>query len=80
MMNADDIIKILKAAQEMGLIEASKPKEAVPIEQAYQEVSILDGVTDEELLYWSTPYYDFLQEQKQAKKERLAEEEELRNG
>jgi len=44
------------------------------LEKIFAKPVDLDNVTDEELLYWATPYYDVIQEQKKMKQERLKEE------
>ena len=39
-----------------------------------------DGPTDEEVLFWSTPYWDELQAIKKKQLETLAEDKDVRNG
>jgi hypothetical protein len=74
-LNADDIIKIMRAAKEMGILEEEKkPVDVSAPETVYAEVATLDMPSDEEVLYWATPYYDQIQAEKEAKKERIKEE------
>lgn len=44
------------------------------LEEIFKEASALDQVSDDEILYYATPYYDQLQAEKEAKKQRLSEE------
>ena len=80
-MTADDIIKILKLAADAGLI--TEPiRTAAPVadpKESYATVSVLDEPTEEEMLYWSTPYYDVLMAEKEAKQKALNEEREVRS-
>lgn len=41
--------------------------------------SVFDQISDEEVLYWSTPYYDQLQADKEAKKSKAKEEAERKS-
>lgn len=75
-LTADNIIKIMQKAKELGLLEELKP---VPIdsqdpEEFFKNMSSLDMPSDLDLLYWATPYYDELQAQKLEKQERLKDE------
>jgi hypothetical protein len=56
-----------------------------PEEQALPDVAqfmndISQEYTEEELLYWSTPFYDELQEKKKQHQESLKIHEDLKNG
>ena len=53
--------------------------EPVTDESAFKHMSILDEITEDEVRYWSTPYYDELQAQKELHKKQL-EEEAQKNG
>lgn len=44
-------------------------------EEIVTPLSTLDDVSDEELLYYATPYYDELQSRKEAHKQALKEQE-----
>lgn len=81
-LSADDIIKIIKAAQDMGLVEPEKPRVVIPervlskeeIEKIFVPSTPFDDMTNEEILFYATPYYDVLQAEKEAKKQRIEEE------
>ena len=51
-----------------------KKMEEISIEDFFKDASPFDQYTDEEMLYWSTPYFDYLQEQKELKKQRIQDE------
>ena len=92
-LNAEEIIKILEKAKELGIstikvdgLEAHSDTER-PQEKSMTEiddkdlmalVSPLDDFTEEEMLYYATPYFDELQEKKEAMKKQKKEEDELR--
>lgn len=74
-LTADDIIKIMAKAKELGLFEGSPPAPTpTEPEEVYVEPQALDQPTDEEVLYWSTPWYDHLMAEKEAKRNRIKEE------
>lgn len=53
--------------------EAPKPKDVPEVdpEDLVKPISVLDDLTNEELLYWATPYFDQLQEQKRIHQEAI---------
>ena len=53
-----------------------KPKEEVPT----KDFPVPEGMTEEEILFYSTPYYDEIQENKKKREEQLKLERSLRNG
>lgn len=53
--------------------------EPVTDESSFKHGSILDEITEDEVKYWSTPYYDEIQAQKELHKKQL-EEEAQKNG
>jgi hypothetical protein len=76
-LTADDIIKVMKAAKEMGLIDSEKsviPSFEPKAEDIVAPLSLFDQVSEDEILYWSSPYYDELQAQKEEKQQRLQDE------
>jgi hypothetical protein len=46
----------------------------VPLNEVFKGSSVWDEMSDEELLYYATPYYDELQEKKKAHAQKLEEE------
>lgn len=52
-----------------------RPIEVVDSSEAYREESVFDQMTDEEILFWSTPEYDNIQEKKNQHKEHLNNKE-----
>lgn len=95
-MNEEKLKEALKFAKENGLysitidgVTMQIPVEMKPIEvriqtdeeiaKAFGEDPFL-GMTDEELLYYATPYFDELQEKKKLKQEALEKEQQVRNG
>lgn len=48
-------------------------------EDIVKSMSAFDEIGDDEIMYWSTPYYDQIQARKNAHREKL-EEEKLKNG
>ena len=82
-LTADDIIKIMEKAKELGLIDSSpkpEPKQEVDLEKIYIGPAALDEPDEEMIKYWATPYYDVLMAEREAKKQKLNEEKEIRNG
>lgn len=83
-------IKLIKEAQELGLKSITidsvtyelshimaKTPQYVPEAEAKDLVnplSVLDELSDEEILYWSSPHYDDLQEQKIKRAQQLKDE------
>lgn len=73
-----DVLKqSIKVAQDAAEAESKPqtPPESIPeltAEQIIVPVSPFDGLDDDDLLYWATPYYDELQ----AKKAKLKPKEE----
>jgi hypothetical protein len=47
---------------------------AVPVEDAFKNESPFDNLSDDEVLYWATGYYDAIQERKEAVKDSKDEE------
>ena len=89
-MTADEIIKIMQQAKELGLnvkcdgVEISsgssevikkptiKPEiKEMEASDIVKPISLLDDMSDEEVLMWSSPYYDELVAQKEAHKEAI---------
>ena len=57
-------------------VKATEPPPAdLKPEEIVSPLSVLDELTDEEILYWSTPYYQELQEKKEAMKQAKALQE-----
>ena len=44
------------------------------LEEFYRDLSIFDELTDEEVLYWSSPYFDELQFKKEEHKRKIEEQ------
>ena len=64
---------------------APQPKEAIELteDQAkamFTDTKVLDEMSDDEVLFYSTPYYDQLQHEKRTKEEQLKLKKELTNG
>lgn len=78
-----DILQTLIKAKELGLtmedVAAFKaPKVNVSDSKAEELVvpmSVLDQLSDDEILFWATPHYDELQYKKELQKQKLSEEE-----
>lgn len=86
-MTIEEIMKIMSHAKDLGVnikvdgIEVStrvedKPKLDVQVPESKAEdllkpISLLDDITDEEILMWSSPYYDEMVAQKEAHKEAI---------
>lgn len=51
----------------------SPPVPDVKADEIYQEISKLDQLTDREILFYSTDYYDELQAEKEHRKQQLKE-------
>lgn len=49
-------------------------KPEIKEEELVKPMSPFDGMTEEEILYYATPYYDEIQAQKEAHAQKLAEE------
>jgi arginine utilization protein RocB len=85
-LTADDIIKIMEKAAELGLIETKEKQEPKTlsekdIEQAFKIQTPFDEMSEEEILFYATPHFDELQRQKEEKKQRISEEvKERRDG
>lgn len=56
------------------------PVPELKAEEIVKPLSALDDLTEEEILYYATPYYDELQRRKEAHKQKLAEEAMERSG
>lgn len=78
-----EILKTLVKAKELGVsmddVEAFKAKQKVSVPETKAEdivtpMSILDEFSEEEILFYATPYFDELQNKKEAQKQKLAEE------
>ena len=90
-MSPDDIIKIMREAKELGItslkvdgleIGGIQPKKQdepsqEKIEEIIKQFSILDSIPDEEILYWSTPYGQELEQKRLAREKQLKEEGKL---
>lgn len=71
----DHTKQLIREAQEMGLasitIDGVKfefsptrkkfPNGDIDTKEVYQDLAALEDLTEEEILYWSTPYFDELQ-------------------
>lgn len=87
-MTKEERIEKILEAKELGLkavtiegviydLDGSKPiRPLVVIDptEAYKEESVFDQMTDEEVLFWSTPEYDNIQEKKKKHQEHLNKE------
>lgn len=88
-MTKKERIKLIQEAQELGLksitIEdityelgiVSKKNTVVPdldAKDIVSPISFLDELSEDEVLYWSSPYYDDLQEQKLKRAQQLKDE------
>jgi uncharacterized HAD superfamily protein len=79
-MNDIEIMQTLIKAKELGITQSDVDAYKEKIKQSYvpemkaeeivKPISVLDDLSDEELLYWSTPYYDDLQAKKQSQQEK----------
>lgn len=80
-----EIMQILINAKQLGIthadVENYKTKlETVPElkpEEIVKPLSPFDGLSDEEILYYATPFFDELQAKKEAQKTKLSEGEDL---
>lgn len=88
-LTAEEIMKIMEKARALGVdhleVEGLKvgmgaapkaqtgPVPEVPPEELIKPISVFDTITDEEILYYSTPYYDQIQANKEAHKKALEE-------
>lgn len=92
-LTATEIVFLMKQAKELGLttikVDGFEAQLAMPIKQPEVMSDIddkdlvvppspFDELTDEELLYYATPYFDELQAKKEAHAEKLKEEKALR--
>lgn len=77
-----EIMKLLVRAKELGIthedIEAYKvSRETIVPDLKATEIVVpgshFDDLSDEEILYWASPYYDEIQTRKEAQKQKLAE-------
>lgn len=65
----DDVMKMRGAAvSRETFVPDLKPEEIV------KPLSAFDDLSDEEILYYATPYYDEIQGKKEAQKQKLSEE------
>ena len=79
-MNDIEAMKLLIKCRELGitddqiarLIEMDKTPPQVEIREMVQPFD-LDEMTEEEVLYYATPFYEELQEKKKKQKERIEE-------
>lgn len=61
---------VAKALGDFTMRQAIRSMENVPeskAEDIVKPLSVLDQMSDDEILYWSTPYYDELQAKKERK-------------
>lgn len=86
-MTIEEIMKIMSHAKDLGVnikvdgIEVltrgeEKPVNHSPVpelkaEDIIKPISILDDITEDEILYYSSPYYDEMMAQKEAHKEAI---------
>lgn len=54
--------------------------EGLDDDEMLQDLDVLEQFTDEEVLYWATPYYDELQRTKELKEKQLKETLEVADG
>jgi hypothetical protein len=79
-------MQVLIKAKELGIthddVEKYKQKqEAVPDVEAKElliPISPFDDLSEDEIKYWATPYFDEIQARKEAQKQKIAREGELR--
>ncbi len=78
-----EILQILTKAKEAGVtmedVEAFKAKQHTVVkdekaEDMVKPLSVLDDLSEEEILFWATPHYDELQYKKEQQKQKLNEE------
>ena len=94
MRTREEVESILKQAKEMqiesveldgikyvlGAPTRAKPAyvEDLKAEEIISPLSVLDEPTEEEVKYYSTPYWDVLQARKEAEKNQKAQDDELK--
>lgn len=59
---------------------ASGPVPELKAEEIVKPMSVLDDLSEEEIQYYATPYFDELQKRKAAQKQKLADEALERSG
>jgi hypothetical protein len=87
MINREKITEAITFAREMNLksIEvdgikfdvppnAADTVEALDDQELAKALDIMDDLTDDEILYWATPYFDELQAEKEIKKQQALEQ------
>lgn len=87
MINREKITEAITFAREMNLksIEvdgikfdvppnAADTVEALDDQELAKALDIMDDLTDDEILYWATPYFDELQAEKEMKKQQALEQ------
>jgi len=95
-LSTDEILRLMDRAKELGLkqfeVEGLKfsfdegkvgqnpPTIPVDISEVYKELPVLDQLTEDEILYWSTPYFGELQAIKEAKLNNIEEEKLTKEG
>lgn len=93
-MTAEDLIKVMEKAKELGFTEIKVDgvdlkigpqitKSHLPdltAEELVKPPSVLDDLSDEEILYFATPYFDELQAKKAKHQEALKEHKEITSG
>jgi len=91
LINRDKIREAIEFAREFNLktievdgikfeIPATNPKDEVTgldETEVLKSLDILDNFTDDEILFWATPYYDELQAQKELKQQIANEQNEV---
>jgi hypothetical protein len=55
----------------LATVKQQEIKTEIPIDELMKPMSPFDELSDEEILYWSSDYYDELQAQKQKPKENI---------
>ena len=58
--------------------QRGQPVEEMKPEEMVKPLSVLDEYTDEEIQYWATPWFDILQETKEAQKNQKQIDDELK--
>lgn len=92
-LTAEEIMKLMNHAKELGVttvkvdgfeahlvpkLPPTEPMTEIDDKDLVVPPSPFDDLSDEELLYFATPYFDELQAKKQAQAEKIKEEKELR--
>lgn len=74
----DDVVYNLLAHQDKQVVNPSIAEDLKP-EDIFKNLSTFEMPSDDEVLYWATPYYNILQAEKELRTQQLKDEE-LKNG